>query len=290
MKKINPIELFLWTFRRKEKDIVNLYDSLSDLMHLATGGDMLNFGYWDSKTKTPLEAQKNMCTIFGKKSFLGSNQHIVDVGSGIGSPAIQWSLEYSPVILSCININFNQLQSSKNNFNRSMSENKTNKIINFVNATATYLQFENESVDRVVSLESAQHFKPLKNFISESFRILKKNGKLALAIPVMTENNINSFMKLGSLALTWSSEHYSMEFVETNLKREGFTNFDSQKIGVNVYLPLANYYIENRNRIKNKILKAYPAYVEKILFKSLNKMKEVSENKIIDYVIISCKK
>ena len=112
MKKINPIELFLWTFRRKEKDVVNLYDSLSDLMRLATGGDMLNFGYWDDKTKTPLEAQKKMCTIFGKKALLESNQRIVDVGSGIGSPSIQWSLDYSPVKLSCININFAQLQTS----------------------------------------------------------------------------------------------------------------------------------------------------------------------------------
>ena len=89
MKKINPIELFLWTFRRKEKDVVNLYDSLSDLMRLATGGDMLNFGYWDDTTTTPLDAQKKMCTIFGKKALLSSEQNIVDVGSGISSPAIQ---------------------------------------------------------------------------------------------------------------------------------------------------------------------------------------------------------
>ena len=95
-------------------------------------------------------------------------------------------------------------------------------------------------------------------------------------------------MKLGTLSLTWSSEHYSKEFVESNLKQEGFSNVDLQKIGPNVYDPLANFYIENRNSIKNKILQYYPAYVEKILFKSLNKMKEVSEKKIIDYILISC--
>lgn len=289
MKKINPIELFLWTFRRKEKDIINLYDSLSDLMRLATGGDMLNFGYWDDKTTTPFEAQKNMCTIFGKKSFLKSNQHIVDVGSGISSPDIQWSLEYSPVKLSCININFNQLLSSINNVNKSIPPN-TKESINLVNATATSLPFENESIDRVVALESAQHFKPLTNFISESFRILKKNGILALAIPVMEGNNSSSIMKLGILSFTWSSEHYSEEFVVSNLQREGFIEINLQKIGSNVYGPLANFYNENRNFIKEKILQSYPVYVEKILYTSLNKMKEVSEKNIIDYVLISCKK
>ena len=289
MKKINPLELFLWTFRRKEKDIINLYDALSDLMRLATEGDMLNFGYWDEKTTTPLEAQKKMCTLFGKKSLLESNQRIVDVGSGIGSPAIQWYLEYSPVKLSCININFKQLLSSINNVNKIIPAYGTQNF-NFINATATTLPFENDSIDRVISLEAAQHFKPLKNFISESFRILKKNGKLALAIPVMSNNNSRSIMKLGTLSFTWSSEHYSMEFVETILKHEGFSNIDLQKIGSNVYSPLANYYIENRNIIRNKILQSYPQYVERILFKSLNKMKLVSEKNIIDYILISCSK
>ena len=290
MKKINPLELFLWTFRRKEKDVVNLYDSLSDLMRLATGGDMLNFGYWDDTTRTPLDAQKKMCTIFGKKALLSSEQHIVDVGSGISSPAIQWSLEYSPVKLSCVNINFTQLHDSIKNVNKSIKANNINENFNFLNATATTLPFENESVERVLALESAQHFKPLKNFISESYRILKKNGILALAIPVMAENHSASMIKLGSLSLTWPSEHYSTEFVDSNLKQERFRNIDLQKIGSNVYEPLAKYYIENRESIKNKILQYYPAYVEKILFKSLNKMKQVSEKKIIDYILVSCKK
>jgi len=290
MKKINPLELFLWTFRRKEKDVVNLYDSLTDLMRIATGGDMLNFGYWDDKTRTPLEAQKKMCTIFGKKALLSSEQNIVDVGSGISSPAIQWSKEYSPVKLSCVNINFTQLHDSIKNANKSIKADNINENFNFLNATATTLPFEKESVERVLALESAQHFKPLKNFISESYRILKKNGILALTIPVMSENHSASMIKLGSLSLTWPSEHYSTEFVDSSLKQERFRNIDLQKIGSNVYEPLAKYYIENREAIKHKIIQYYPAYVEKILFKSLNKMKQVSEKKIIDYILVSCQK
>lgn len=290
MKKINPLRLLLWTFRRKEKDIVNLYDHLSDLMRLATGGDMLNFGYWDDETNTALEAQEKMCTIFGKKALLEANQHIVDVGSGISSPAIHWYLEYAPVKLSCININFTQLQTSITNVKKSDSTNNNHKNFNFINSTATTLPFENESVDRVLALESAQHFKPLRNFFSESYRILKKNGVLALAIPVMAKNKSPSIMNLGTLSLTWSSEHYSMEFVESSLKQEGFSNIDLQKIGSNVYEPLTNFYNNNRNSIKNKILQYYPSYVEKLLFKSLNKMKQVSEKKIIDYILISCTK
>jgi cyclopropane fatty-acyl-phospholipid synthase-like methyltransferase len=287
LQKINPFELFLWTFRRNEKDVINLYNSLSNLMKISSGGDMLNFGYWNDTTNSLLEAQKNMCQIFAQKAQLQSKQHILDVGSGIGSPAIEWSSEYAPVEITCININFGQLQYSINNF----TQNSTSyKNFNLLNATATLLPFENSSMDRVLALESAQHFKPLKSFITNSYRILKKNGILALAIPVVAEKHILNMIKLGILSLTWSSEHYDIEHVKALLKQEGFHNINLQKIGSNVYEPLARYYTKNRESLKSKILKQYPSYVEKILFKSIIKMNEASKKNIIDYILVTCQK
>ena len=148
----------------------------------------------------------------------------------------------------------------------------------------------NESVERVVALESAQHFKPLKKFISESFRILKKNGIMSLAIPVMLKSHPSPMMKLGTLAMTWSSEHYSIEYVKSIIKETGFENLNLEKIGSNVYAPLANYYFENRDSISQKISDNYPSYVEKILCKSLHKMKQASKKKIIDYIFVTCQK
>ncbi len=282
MKKINPIDLILWTFRRNEKDVIKLYDSLSDLMRIATDGNMLNFGYWDSDTSIPLDAQKKMCEIFAKKAELHSNQKIIDVGSGLGEPAFFWSSHHKSLNLTCININFKQLQTSINN---SHHEN-----LNFLNSTATSLPIANETADRVIALESAQHFKPLKNFVTESYRILKKDGILALAIPVMLEKHSSPMMKLGTLSMTWSSEHYTLDFVNSIISQTGFKNANLQKIGSSVYEPLANYYFENRDSIKEKISQHYPPYVEKILFKSLHKMKEASEKKIIDYILVACQK
>jgi ubiquinone/menaquinone biosynthesis C-methylase UbiE len=276
----------LWTFRRNEKDVIKLYDSLSDLMHVTTSGDMLNFGYWEKEKTLPLEAQKNMCEKFAIISKLSSNQNIVDVGSGLGAPALLWDSKYDPAKLYCININFKQLKTSKNNYTKNNHINS----LNFLNSTATTLPFVNESVDRVLSLESAQHFKPLKNFVSESFRILKKDGILAVAMPVLSENHPYPSMKLGTLSMTWSSEHYSIDFVKSKIKEQGFENINLKKIGSNVYEPLANYYFKNRDLIKTKISNHYPPYVEKILFKSLGKMKEASKKKIIDYVIVTCQK
>lgn len=291
MKKINLLDVFFWTFRRNEKDVVNLYDSLSDLMQLATGGSMLNFGFWDETTKTPLEAQNNMCKIFGKIAKFTPNQNIVDVGSGLSSPAIQWFSDYQPAEITCVNINFKQLQNSIKNVNTSVElKNTQNGNFTFLNSTSTMLPFEKESVDRVVSMESAQHFKPLRNFISESYRILKKNGILAMAIPVMLEKHVLPILKLGLLSMTWSSEHYTIDFIKSLIKQEGFHDINIQKIGSNVYEQLARFYFENRSSIRANISTQYPLYVENILFKSIKKMNKVSQNKIIDYALISCQK
>ena len=279
MTSINPLELFLWTFRRKEKDVINLYNTLSDVMRLATGGDMLNFGYWQDDTTSPLVAQNHLCSTFGKMAKLQSGQRIIDVGSGLGAPALNWYDDYSPVDITCVNINFQQLKDSKN------------IPSNFVNSTATLLPFENQSVDRVLAFESAQHFKPLRNFLSESSRILKDDdGLLALAIPVMVEETSVPLAKLGILSMTWSSEHYSINHVKSLIKDEHYDILEEKKIGSNVYDPLADYYTKNRDLIKSRILKQYPAYVENILFKSITKMKQASQKRIIDYLLITCKK
>jgi len=276
LKKINPLELLLWTFRRNEKDVVNLYSSLSDVMRLATGGDMLNFGYWDETTPTPASAQQKLCSKFGHLAKLSPGQRVLDVGSGYGAPATRWESEYDPIDIFSININFEQLSDSSPGSSR-------------VNATATVFPFEASSVDRVLAFESAQHFKPLKSFLSESFRVLKNGGYLALAIPVMTEN-ASPLKKLGLLSMTWSSEHYSEEFVMSEIRDAGFEIDSEEKIGPMVYDPLADYYEHNRPSIQKNILGSYPDYVEKILYRSIRKMRDVSEKNVIEYLLILCRR
>ncbi len=273
---INPLDVLLWTLRRNEKDVINLYDSLSPVMQAATGGSMLNFGYWKEKTKDPLTAQRNLCDYFGKLAELENADTVVDVGSGLAAPAIFWRNLYEKINLYCVNINLNQLQFSV-----------PQKNIEFINSTSTKLPFADNSVDCVLALESAQHFKPFDGFISESKRILKKSGILTLALPVTLSNA--SIRKLGILKFTWSSEHYGVDLIKKFVISKGFTITDEQLIGSQVYDPLCDYYVKHREHLKKSIQQQYPDFVEKILFKSLLKMKKASKEKIIDYLILKCK-
>lgn len=57
-------------------------------------------------------------------------------------------------------------------------------------------------------------------------------------------------------------------------------------IGSCVYEPLSDYYLQNREKLRNVILKSYPNYIEKILYKSVLKMKALSEERVVEYAII----
>ena len=275
MIPINPFDVFLWTFRKNEKDVINLYNTLSPVMQIATGGTMLNFGYWSTKHKDPISAQENLCNVFGDLSELSTAKNAIDVGSGLSAPSKLWRDTYPELKLYDVNINFKQLTFSKYQEN-----------IQFINSSSTKLPFINNSVDRVLALESAQHFKPLDDFIVESKRVLTPSGFLVMAVPITVGDS--SLGKLGLLKFTWSSEHYSLNYLKNLLISNGFKIIDEKLIGSNVYDPLADYYIENRKTLSNNILEQYPGYMEKILYKSLLKMKKASEEKIIDYVLLKC--
>ena len=275
--------MVLWTFRRNENDVVNLYNTLSPVMQLATGGDMLNFGYWHKEDISPVNAQNRLCNKIGKLAELESANSLLDIGSGLSAPAIIWTRLYPDVNISCLNINYNQLQLAK----KTLNKNIPSSMIQVINSTATKFPLSSNSMERIIALESAQHFKPFSNFISEAHRVLEKDGIFTFAIPVVKKNS--SIKNLGILALTWSSEHYTEDFVISKTTRK-FKLIEKTEIGSDVFESLTNYYIKNRNLLKNKILTQYPSYVENMLFKSLLKMKKASDEGVIDYLIVKCVK
>lgn len=275
------------------------------------------------KTANPIQAQTDLCMLVGKFAHLHSAKNVLDVGSGFSAPAIFWKSVYNSLNIMCLNLNFVQLRNTiglvkrDNEINNSINSKKTRQALSFINhntvmdisllnGTARVLPFTAECMDRVIALESAQHFKPLIRFIEESRRILRHDvGLLVVAIPVMTMaksslslTKIHEFVKLGILSLMWASEHYELEFIS----RSGFDIINIEHIGSHVYEPLADYYAQNRKAIKSIILKertssSISSYlqsilynvIERVVFNSAVKMKEASQKGFIDYVLIKAK-
>lgn len=271
-------DLLLWTFRRGERDVVRMYDYLSDMMRLAAGGSMLNFGCAPDGRYTPAGAQRALCAEFAGLARLGPGQVVVDVGSGYGSPAASWCDAHGPRRIVCVNTSLGQLRGSERR-----------PAIDRANATAARLPMRDGSADRVLAFESAQHFRPLSAFAAEAHRVLRPGGMLALALPVMARGGAAETARLGLLALTWSSEHYSADAVMSALGT-GFAVSERRMIGRRVYGPLADYYEDNRAAMRERILQMYPGYVEDILRRSLGRMKAVSDGGIIDYMMVACER
>jgi SAM-dependent methyltransferase len=338
---LKTLKTLLWTIRHNELDTINLYNSITPYVQIATGGNsnMLNFGYWNHNNKTvsmnPMEAQKELSALIGKFGDFKQSRRVVDVGSGFSAPAAQWKLTYDFLDIVCVNINSQQLSTAAkilvptiapttrvHTFNADTKNANVNtkddvrqpetfvmcsNIITLINATATTMPFADECVDRVVALESAQHFKPLQYFFKESARILKPGGRLVFAMPIMislTDSKsswsqfIHQFRRLGFLYFSWASQHYTLGSIESSLKSEGINIEDIQHIGHYVYEPLANYYIQNRKLLKKTIKDYLTSYaqvmsfeiIEKIIYRSALKMKDLSQKAIIDYVLIKGEK
>ena len=292
--------IILSIIRRNEHDIVNVYDTFSNLMRIATGGKLLNFGYWTKDITNPLQAQIQLTKLFGVYGSFDTAQTILDVGSGFSIPALHWIHSYSNLKIYCLNISLKQLKSANSvilrnqpsesvNLNLNSIPNIYNRIFH-INSTSTSMPFRNESVERIAAFESAQHFKPMAQFIHESNRILKNSGQLIMAMPVMTnDSDLMPFSKsynLGILAVTWASEHYSVRMLESLLLKDGFELSKVEYIGENIYGPLAEFYIQNRDKLRSEITKEYPKFLEIILYKSMVKMKVAFDRNFIDYVLI----
>ena len=328
------VRFLCWVVRRKERDIVQLYDCITPYVQLVTGGikngvtdnNMLNFGYWTQTCSVPLEAQEELCTLVGKFSQFQTAQRIIDVGSGFCGPAMLWSSIYDFLQIICVNINCNQLYSAVEKLastaKTTMEENPDTKIlaknISLINATSRSLPFADGVVDRVVALESAQHFKPLLYFIKESKRILKLEGLVIIAVPTINCNNgssniiirsinnlIREFTRLRILYFTWASEHYTLQDITSLLTSEDFCIQEIQHIGQSIYRPLTDYYIQNRKMLKQLIKKNICSrssssrsfiqlivfeVTEYIIYESALRMKYLSEKGLIDYVLIKAVK
>jgi SAM-dependent methyltransferase len=320
----NPLNAVLWTARRSEHDVISLYNHLSGLMRIITQDYFLNFGYWNKGINSPREAQRRLCSLIADVSNLYSARRVL----GFSVPAIYWKSLFNSLNIVCVDVNLGQLKFGvslqddlnedkmafpflkdntrqlKSSMKMELQHQEDIEDLFFVNATSSALPFADNSVDRIIALESAQHFKPLTDFFMESYRVLEKNGIIVTAIPVIHNQRfllgnsilsevislVYSLFKLGILSFTWMSEHYNLNYVKSQIVNAGFQLKETKLIGPDVYEPLANYYTQNREKIQNAVLKEYPSHVEKILYKSISKMNELSKERVIDYAIIRADK
>lgn len=274
---VSPLDVLLWNRRHSGKDIVKIYTKFAPLMQIGADTKMLNFGLW-SKTSSLPDAQKEMTEYISDFGDFANAKKILDVGSGFCVSAKIWKQKFSQLEIYCLDLNFDQLN----------HESKTG-ILEPLNSSSDHIPFSDGTFDRVVALESAQHFTRLEEFFAESKRVLSDDGRLVIAVPVTANSGLLT-LRLGILNITWISKKYSKNRILESAKRAGFVIEKQESVGDSVYQPFANYYMENRDLLKQKLEKIYSQRIERLIYDSMKKMKRLSEKKVIDYLLVTLKK
>ena len=327
----NALNTLVSLLKRDERAVVKIYQTFMSYAQILSRTNMINFGFWTQETTSIKQAQEALCKLTGNLAELHTAKNVLDIGSGLSGPAEQWNLEYIFVnSLICVDINYRALKMSGATVNKydynnevlvepSVKTEVTNKkyitkhnsvVLSRVNATATCLPFSDSFADRIIALESAQHFKSFLEFIRESHRVLKKTGSIVLAIPVRTSpelggmsrikilNSLRNLKVLGILSITWASEHYELARINSIISQEHFVISDMLRIGKSVYIPLTDFYIQGRNDFRRNILGNHSSFLkkfalditERIVYRSALKMKKLSLSGDIDYVLIKATK
>jgi len=244
------------------------------MMQVGADTKMLNFGLWKNSITLP-DAQREMSEYAAEFGDFATANKVLDVGSGFCIPATIWKEKFSGLDIFCMDLNYSELK------------NGSNHIIAQINSSSSQIPFSDRSFDRIIALESAQHFVPLEKFFGEAKRILTDDGKLILAIPTTIDSSV---FKLGILSITWLSKKYTREYILDIIKQAGFSLKKEESVGDLVYGPFAEFYIQNRQALKQRLATTYSTSIENLVFRSMKKMKELSEKKMLDYLFLSLEK
>jgi SAM-dependent methyltransferase len=133
------------------------------------GSDFHNFGYWTGSTRTAREAGENLMERL--LAFLPRRTGtILDVACGKGASTRHLLRYYPPGSVIGVNISLKQLKTA--------SENAPGA--RFVLMDAPRLAFADRSIDNILCVEAALHFKTREQFLTDALRVLRPGGRLVV--------------------------------------------------------------------------------------------------------------
>jgi len=211
----------------------------------------LNLGYWRD-VDTIDEASEELALLVAKRGGMGPGDTVLDCGYGFGDQDILWARNLKPEKIIGLNITNSQVKRARIN----VADAGLEKSIDLREGSATEMPIENESIDLVVSVESAFHYRTREDFFKEAFRVLRPGGRLVTADILPTKNPENLFSQIEHW-LSWSlvagkfnipqENYYLIPSYNKKLSKAGFVNIDIKSIRDDVYIPLHEYLSRNQS-------------------------------------------
>ncbi len=163
----------LGLFRQGRNPAATVYDSIGSDFFLAVAPGWLNLGLWEgpgTEREAPLAVRRLVASLAEK---LPPDGLILDVGNGLGVQDVVIAETARPRRLVAMNITESQLRAGR----EAMAEAGALPVL----ADAMRIPLRSGSVDGVISVEAAFHFRSRRRFFDEAFRVLRAGGVLSMS-------------------------------------------------------------------------------------------------------------
>lgn len=224
----------------KTMTMEKMYDDYDLSKWSLFSGGFINFGYWEKiKKDQPIsesqrtESEKNLYRHVAKKIGISKEDKVLEVACGLGLGSSLILSEFSPTEIKAIDISNTQIERAKT-LNQKII--KKSKKLDFQIGKAEKIPFQDQSFEKVFSIEAVQHFSSVESFIKESYRILKPKGKIAVATFFATDKDAQKKASLLIKTVNDGIDHLiPISDVRKMLEDAGFKNIKIESIGKNVW-------------------------------------------------------
>ena len=228
-------------------DVISYDIYIKAIQTVSKDNYFMNYGLWNKETDTLKDANRNLVDFIFEKS--GSSGNILDVGCGYGEQDIIWSSNLTDGKITAIDISKPQIFFANK---RREEEKIPDSKLEFKVGDAMNLSelFSNESFDKVISLESAFHYKNRSHFFKEVHNVLKKDGIFIIADISIDDNYRKNtiselFIKLFSDFLQMPTENIiNSSAWKNDIKDSGFSIVETYDITNNTFLPYYKHFFE----------------------------------------------
>ncbi|MDQ4011371.1 MAG: methyltransferase domain-containing protein [Actinomycetota bacterium] len=147
-------------------------------------GNYINFGYWQDFTPGLIcmdertESQAALYRIVLRRLEIHPTDVVLEVGCGIAVGTALALREFDPGTVHGLDFSRDQLDRATR-VNAELLAQQPDRFI-LQQGSALELPYASEQVDKCYSVEAAQHFEDLGTFASETYRVLRPGGRLAV--------------------------------------------------------------------------------------------------------------
>lgn len=160
-------------FRQGHNPAARVYESIGSDFFLAVAPGWLNLGLWEGPGAEEEAEQACRRLVSTLASALPAGGVILDAGNGLGTQDRLIADTAQPRRLVAVNITEWQLSAGRDQLRQAAAAP--------VVGDAARLPIASQSVDGIISVEAAFHFRSRKAFFDEAYRVLRPGGVLSIS-------------------------------------------------------------------------------------------------------------